>query len=285
MKRLYAIEEINKMIDSKIQDKPLDIVIQQSDCTKLFNTTTYTQMQEMTKVNIYNGQYCTKATGMFRYCSTLTEVNLFNTTNITDMASMFQYCTKLVSLPEEMLTGSNKSFDSTFYECNELTTIPTELNLYNCTTCNSMFYDCYSLTKAPEILNSYNLTNCKKMFYGCNKLTEVPVFYTNKVQNMENMFFNCGQLTEIPAFNASNVTNLDSVFSRCYKLTAIHMTNMSVSFKINDCIALEEAAIVEIFNNLATVSTAQTLTLGSKLLAKLTDEDKAIATNKGWTLA
>jgi hypothetical protein len=32
-------------------------------------------------------------------------------------------------------------------------------------------------------------------------------------------------------------------------------------------------------------TTTKTLTLGSTNLAKLTDEEKAIATNKGWTLA
>ena len=35
----------------------------------------------------------------------------------------------------------------------------------------------------------------------------------------------------------------------------------------------------------ATVTSTKTLYLGSTNLSKLTDEDKAIATNKGWTLA
>ena len=40
------------------------------------------------------------------------------------------------------------------------------------------------------------------------------------------------------------------------------------------------------FNALPTLTTTtKTLTLGSALLAKLTDEDKKIATDKGWTLA
>ena len=38
-------------------------------------------------------------------------------------------------------------------------------------------------------------------------------------------------------------------------------------------------------NGLKPVTTTQTVTLGSTLLAKLTDEDKKIATDKGWTLA
>ena len=38
-------------------------------------------------------------------------------------------------------------------------------------------------------------------------------------------------------------------------------------------------------NRLHKTTTTKTLTLGSTLLAKLTDEDKKIATDKGWTLA
>ena len=43
--------------------------------------------------------------------------------------------------------------------------------------------------------------------------------------------------------------------------------------------------IVKLFNKLETITSTQTITLGSTLLAKLTDEDKKIATDKGWTLA
>lgn len=44
-------------------------------------------------------------------------------------------------------------------------------------------------------------------------------------------------------------------------------------------------ALVQAFNSLGTPATTQTLTIGATNLAKLTAEDIAIATNKGWTLA
>ena len=51
------------------------------------------------------------------------------------------------------------------------------------------------------------------------------------------------------------------------------------------CNKLTHDSIMVIINGLQTVTTTQTLTLGSTNLAKLTDEEKKIATDKGWTLA
>lgn len=48
---------------------------------------------------------------------------------------------------------------------------------------------------------------------------------------------------------------------------------------------LTHESLMSIIEHLAIVSTTRTLTLGTANLAKLTDEEKAIATEKGWTLA
>jgi hypothetical protein len=63
------------------------------------------------------------------------------------------------------------------------------------------------------------------------------------------------------------------------------MTGMKTSFDISASTLFTRDALNEIMSNLATVTTAQTLTMGSTNLAKLTDADKLIATGKGWTLA
>ena len=64
----------------------------------------------------------------------------------------------------------------------------------------------------------------------------------------------------------------------------------SVFIKINNSSTetnITVDSMVAMFNSLKdlTSETAKTLTLGSTNLAKLTDEQKAIATNKNWTLA
>ena len=50
--------------------------------------------------------------------------------------------------------------------------------------------------------------------------------------------------------------------------------------------ALGHDALVELINNgLTTVTTTKTLTMGSDKLALLSDSEKQVALDKGWTLA
>ena len=76
------------------------------------------------------------------------------------------------------------------------------------------------------------------------------------------------------------------MFRSCSKLTAIHMININANLDISASTKFTREALVEIIGNLkAQTSGSKKLTMGSTNLAKLTDEDKAVATNKGWTLA
>lgn len=152
------------------------------------------------------------------------------------------------------------------------------------TDMTSMFYNCDNLTTVP-LFDTSNVTDMTSMFYSCNNLTDVPLFDTSRVTNMKNMFSFCTKLTTVPAFNASSVTNLSGTFIYCNTLKSILMYGMKVAFDISASTKFEREDLVTILNNLGTVTTATTLTMGSTNLGKLTDADKEIATNKGWTLA
>ena len=75
------------------------------------------------------------------------------------------------------------------------------------------------------------------------------------------------------AFNFEGLTNLEVG------------NNFNSSINLNKTI-LSKTSILNLFDNLAEVSTDSglTVTLGSRLLHYLTEEEKAIATNKGWVL-
>ena len=152
------------------------------------------------------------------------------------------------------------------------------------TDMSSMFSDCLSLTIVP-LFNTSKVTNMSTMFYNCSRLRSVPSFDTSKVTNMSSMFESCLSLTSVPSFDTSNVTDMNSMFYNCRSLKTIHMKNIGVNLDIHYSTEFTREALLEIIGNLKTVTSTKTLKMGSTNLAKLTEEDKAIATNKGWTLA
>ena len=132
-----------------------------------------------------------------------------------------------------------------------------------------------------------NVTNMYNMFSYCSSLTSIPELNTSNVTDMSSMFSYCSSLTSIPELNTSNVTDMYNMFSYCSNLETIHMINMKVSFDISSSTKFTRESLVEIINNcydVTTLNKTAKLTMGSTNLAKLTEEDKAIATAKGWTL-
>ena len=159
--------------------------------------------------------------------------------------------------------------------------------LDNTKSCYSLF-NSYKGTSIDGLItydDTSNVTNMAFMFNNCTNLTTIPQLDTSNVNTMSSMFYMCKKLTTVPALNVSNVTNMSNMFMRCNRLKSILMTGMKVDFDISDSTTFERTDLVTILNNLATVTTTQKLKMGTTNLAKLTDEDKAIATNKGWTLA
>ena len=154
----------------------------------------------------------------------------------------------------------------------------------NVTKTDHMFENCRKLTTIPE-LDTYNVTSMQYMFKYCIGLTSIPILNTSKVTNMYGMFINCINLISIPQLDVSNVDNFTNAFTACIKLEEIHMRGIKASFDISSSTLFTKEALLEIINNLATVTSTKTLKMGSTNLAKLTDEEKAIATNKGWQLA
>ena len=140
------------------------------------------------------------------------------------------------------------------------------------------------LSYALQYSDTENVTDLSEMCSGCPNLTTVPLIDTSKATTMYRMFRNCPNLTAVPAFDTSKVTQMGEMFSGCTNLTAIHMTGMAADLDISASTQFTREALVEILNNLATVTSTKTLTMGTDNLNKLTYIDKSIATNKGWTL-
>ena len=147
-----------------------------------------------------------------------------------------------------------------------------------------------------EGLDVSQVTNMSYMFDSCRGLTSIDLsgLDTSKVTNMSYMFDSCDSLTSLnlSGLNLSKVTSMSYMFNGCYNLTTINMDGAILpKMNLTDWILylrtkLTAESLVSIINALQQLDEGESYTcqLGADNLAKLTDEQKAIATNKGWTL-
>ena len=127
--------------------------------------------------------------------------------------------------------------------------------------------------------------------YSVKKSIDVPaVVFVDfaAATGLAGCFRSCSALTSLtlPAGFGQNATGLSYCFAGCSALTTITGNpNFNCSVSFSDSENLTHDSLMVVINGLQTVTTTQTLTLGPANLAKLTDEEKKIATDKGWTLA
>lgn len=164
--------------------------------------------------------------------------------------------------------------------------VPDWADFEGVTDMSRMFYMCINITTIPQIDTS-SAINMTRMFEGCKRLTTIPQIDTSSVEYMDGMFRNCSSLTSIPLIDASSLMEGFSMFFACKSLTdlggfpGLHC-ELNLSYSSN----LTVESLMNVINKAADVTAnPQTLTLGSTNLAKLTEEQISVATNKGWTLA
>lgn len=236
----------------------------------------------------------TSMRNMFYGCKRLATVNAANwdTSNVTDMANVFCWCYELQAVD---VSGWDTSKVSSF--------------------CNGgwagMFAECYQLTTLDVSgFDTANVTSLAFMFNYCTALQHLDVsgWDTSKVTSMVCTFRGCKSLTslDLSGWDASSVTEFSSsiysFFSECDALTTLIGTHTlaevqagsvvalkgcSIDPRLDGAPSLNRESILAVICGLADLSgaTAQTLTLGATLKARVTEEDIAIATAKNWVVA
>lgn len=176
-----------------------------------------------------------------------TEVTLkpkYNMRKIQYASRMFRMC------------RVEQSFDDYFWN------MGIEISFSQCVQMDSCFAS--SFWTKIDYLETELCDNLEYLFSGCTKLTKVGLYLKNDgSQNLYNTFNKCSALTDVSIYYGK--IGFDGVdFSGCPNLTV--------------------QSLVNIFNALMTSSSSPIIKIGSTNLAKLSAEQKAIATNKGWKL-
>lgn len=233
---------------------------------------------------------------------------LVDTSNVTSLYNAFYGCSSLISMPL-IDTSKVTTFEKAFYNCSSLKDIAL-LDMSSATTLKQAFYAC-SLKNIPlfdtsniqnfqnafencssiETVPSFNMSSATittNMFYKCNALKTVPSLNTINVTDMSSMFSWSSNLESVGKLNADKVTNIKNIFYYCNKLTNLGgFTNLSIDLDLTSSNYITADSILNVINeakDLSQEGKTATLTIGSKV-GLLTEEQIAIATAKGWTLA
>ena len=283
-----------------------ELVINATTTSVVSTNNMFTSCYYLKSVPLFDTSNVTDINSMFTQCYSLTTIPSFNFGSVGSTGNTFYQCYSLESVPSLNL-GNATSLSNFFYQCQNLTTID-GLTTTKCTNFTNMFSGCISLKTVP-LFDTSKATLMGGMFTGCNNLLEIPAFNTSLVTEFGNVFEGCYNLRTVPLLDTSKVTNFGYSFRQCLSLTKLPafnlnamissggifnanttiteapFTNLKVTFSFVN-MRLSRAAIVAIFNGLASGVTSKIITVsGNPGYASLTSADRLIATAKGWTIA
>ena len=252
---------------------------------------------------IFDVSQVTSMSYMFYNCSGLTNLDLstWNVDNVINMDSMFSNCSALTSLD---LSGWNTSkviyMNSMFSNCSALTSL--DLSGWNTSKViymNIMFISCNKLSSLDlSSFNTENVTDMRGLFQDCMGLTNVNLssFNTENVNDMSGMFYQNINLKNIDLSNFSlkSCTKMDHMFRFHTTLSNLKLPDLGhnencTSLDLSFSSKLTKDSILYLFNNAfdrasAGYTKAFTITLNAATKALLSDDEIAIATNKGFTV-
>lgn len=112
------------------------------------------------------------------------------------------------------------------------------------------------------------------------------VAHTPKCTNFDEAWYACRALKSLKT-DLSQAKHAVNALKDCRSLTDLDLTSIPVNIDLSYCQMLSAQSLARVLDQLVdyTGRESHTLTLGSELLSRLTDEQKAIATNKNWVLA
>lgn len=178
----------------------------------------------------------------------------------TGLMNRFRNDKNLVFMPKVDTSKAN-NMTAMFSNCTNLMQVPL-LDTSNVVHFDDMFYNCYNLVTVPQF-NTSNLYSASLMFGGCDKLVSLPLLDFYKAEQIRYMLSGCSELTDLGGFS-----------------------NLAVSLDLSSSRKLSVDSLMNVINQAKDLSQegSATLTLGTNI-SKLTEEQIAIATSKGWTLA
>jgi hypothetical protein len=231
------------------------------------------------KVKVYRflvGNACLDENGRW------SDNNLIDYSAITTLESAFIGCGLLKKIDVknwQFISAPNVSLFDTFRMCRNLVDIENfEKASFSVSSLRRTFQDTAVKILHVENLDTINSRDCQDTFAYNNVLEwlDLRKWKFNETGLIDGIFYLCRKL-----YTTIGDTTLEDVINNNISCFAGINKNLDLHWTI-----LERASLRAFINGLAdlTGQTAQTLTLGDTLMAKLTEEDIAIAVSKNWTI-
>lgn len=204
-----------------------------------------------------------------------------DTSMITDFSSFFKDCHMLEYVPN-LKTGKSQLFDYTFYGCLKLKEIPM-IDTSNATGMTATFYNC-AVIKTLPVLDTSKVTSISQMCYSCTSLEAVPSMDFPELIYASNAFSGCSALKTVGPLTIRNMTSASSMFRNCYALENCYLIGLKTGISFEFSSKLTKESVLYIFENAQTVTASQTITLHADVFGQLSEDEIAIATEKGFSV-
>ena len=213
--------------------------------------------------------------------SFLIKIDSIDLSNYTNIANFFQNCQHLTELPQ-MDTSHITNMSNAFLRCESLTSIP-EMDTSNVTNISSAFKECKSLISIPP-MDTKKVTDMSAMFHYCYALETIPELNAQSVTKIYDVVMACRQLKNFGGFANLGKAYTQEKENYSYYVLNLKYTKLTYESLINIINKLYDLNLAYDVEN-GGVLYAQSLIMESSLLSKLTEEEIAIATAKGWNVS
>ena len=189
------------------------------------------------------------------------------------------------------------------------------IDVSSATTLSGAWNNCYSLQSLDlSGWDTGSVTSLQNAWNNCYSLQSLDLsgWDVSSVANMSATWANCYSLQSLnlSGWNVSSVTSLRDTWANCYNLQSINLSGWNVSHlstnvaypnsymladywpsvisvdqNYSGATSLSIASLLRIIASLPVATGTRTLTLGQTNKLKLTAEQIAVATQKGWTVA
>lgn len=265
----------------------------------------FSNCYSLEKVDISNWKFnpaMNSLSGLFNNCYNLRELDLstwdLTGTQVNNISNIFSNCRSLQKLDvstwdtSTWVVTTTASAWTNCFALKQLDLSHWDVSGWKPTNISSTFSLCYSLENCPITnwdMSGWNtLTNVGSMFSYCRNLKEINIQLptTANITTYQTFADGCDKLQKLSVGSPKHTGTSNPLIpgNTVYLLTDFYPVASPVAQNYSSMPNLSRESILRILNTLPVTSVARTVTLGNNR-SKITIEDIAIATEKGWAVA